>query len=110
MHGTPDRMNALGSAVIPACMAAVALVALCPDVAREPVVIEAPRHCVDLSEAPASELAILPSVGPSLAARIVADRARNGGFATHADLSRVRGVGPATLEALRAETRAGRAP
>ncbi|MCA9602441.1 MAG: helix-hairpin-helix domain-containing protein, partial [Myxococcales bacterium] len=52
---------------------------------------------LDLNTASAAELELLPHVGPALAARIVADRARRGDFHSVAELARVRGVGPKTL-------------
>ena len=66
-------------------------------------VIEVPRHRIDLGTASASELALLPGVGPALAARIAADRVRNGSPASLDELVRVAGIGPATLESLRGE-------
>lgn len=56
---------------------------------------------IDVNQAGAAELALLPEVGPSMAEAILADRARHGPFATVDDLRRVRGIGPATLEAIR---------
>ena len=56
---------------------------------------------VDVNTAGASELERLPHVGPALAERIVAYREAHGPFLTTEDLLRVRGVGAATLEALR---------
>lgn len=53
---------------------------------------------LSLATATAAELELLPGVGPSLAERIVQDRAANGPFATVEDLDRVKGVGPAMLE------------
>lgn len=55
---------------------------------------------IDLDRAPAAELARLPRVGPALASRIVDDREAHGPFGSLEGLHRVRGVGPATLEAL----------
>ena len=43
----------------------------------------------------------LPGIGPSLAARIVADRAERGPFQTPEGLLRVRGIGPRTLDRIR---------
>jgi competence protein ComEA len=62
---------------------------------------------VDLNRASAAELATLPRIGPALAARIVADRARRGPFAAAEDLDRVRGVGPGILAAIRDEITVG---
>lgn len=56
---------------------------------------------LDINTASAEDLALLPRIGPRLAVRIVADRAARGPFAAPQDLLRVRGIGPATLEAIR---------
>jgi competence protein ComEA len=57
---------------------------------------------VDIDRATAEELETLPRVGPVLAKRIVDDRARNGPFGSLEEFQRVRGVGPALAESLRA--------
>jgi competence ComEA-like helix-hairpin-helix protein len=56
---------------------------------------------IDLNTAPASELDLLPGVGPVLAARIIEDRQANGLFKDLEDLDRVHGIGPRTIERLR---------
>jgi competence protein ComEA len=57
---------------------------------------------IDLNTATAEELARLPRIGPGLAARIVADRAAHGPFASADALVRVPGIGPTTLKGVRA--------
>lgn len=57
-------------------------------------------HRVDLNRAGARELAILPEIGPSTAKAIIEDRAARGPFASVTELTRVRGIGPATVEAI----------
>jgi competence protein ComEA len=52
---------------------------------------------IDVNRASAAELSLLPGVGPSLAAAIVADRESRGVFRRPQDLDRVRGIGPAIL-------------
>lgn len=52
-----------------------------------------PSSPVDVDRAEAAELALLPGVGPALAARIVADRRERGPFGSVAALDRVKGVG-----------------
>ncbi len=59
------------------------------------------RTPLDLNRATAAELETLPGIGPALSARIVAYRDSVGGFRDVAELARVRGIGPATLERLR---------
>jgi competence protein ComEA len=56
---------------------------------------------IDLNRADRAELLQLPGIGPNLAARIEEYRRENGGFHSVEELSRVRGVGPATLARLR---------
>ncbi len=62
---------------------------------------------IDVNLAGEDELRSLPGVGPVLARRIVAHRRRNGRFETVEDLVAVKGVGEATLEALREYLLAG---
>ena len=52
---------------------------------------------IDLNSAPASALELLPRIGPALAARIVEARP----FSRVEEVTRVRGIGPRTLERLR---------
>jgi competence protein ComEA len=58
---------------------------------------------VHLSSATADQLDALDGIGPTLAARIVAYRTQHGGFRRVDDLADVPGIGPAKLEALRAQ-------
>ena len=55
------------------------------------------QKVVNINEASASQLALLPRVGPSLSARIVEFRKENGNFKTPADLMLVRGIGEKTF-------------
>lgn len=55
---------------------------------------------IDLNTASAAELDLLPSIGPTLAARIIADREANGPFGSLDDLDRVPGIGPKTIAKL----------
>ena len=56
---------------------------------------------VNLNTADATALDALPGVGPSTAAKIVADRQENGPFKSPEDLGRVPGIGPKKLEQLK---------
>jgi competence ComEA-like helix-hairpin-helix protein len=60
---------------------------------------------VDINAAGVDELETLPGVGPVLAARIVAYRDSAGPFVAVDSLVRVKGIGSATLEALRSRVR-----
>jgi competence protein ComEA len=60
---------------------------------------------IDLNTASEADLALLPRIGPALAARIVEDRAARGPFRDLKDLDRVKGIGPATIERLRPHVR-----
>jgi competence protein ComEA len=66
-----------------------------------------PTRLIDLDRADAVDLDLLPGIGPALAARIEADRATHGPFGSPDALARVRGVGPATVEAIRPYVRGG---
>lgn len=56
---------------------------------------------INVNTASASQLEALPGIGPSKAAAIVADREANGPFPSCDSLSRVRGIGSATVASLR---------
>ncbi len=56
---------------------------------------------VRVNFASTQELEALPGVGPTLAARIVADRKMHGHFLTLTDLKRVKGISPKILDKLR---------
>jgi competence protein ComEA len=56
---------------------------------------------IDLNTADATQLDTLPGVGPSTAAKIVADRQANGPFKSCDDLGRVPGIGPKKLDTLK---------
>jgi competence ComEA-like helix-hairpin-helix protein len=55
-----------------------------------------------LSFASPDSLDLLPGVGPVLATRLVAARREHGPFRTWDDVDRVRGIGPKTIERLKA--------
>ncbi len=61
---------------------------------------------VDINRANLADLEALPGIGPSLAAAIIDDRDRLGAFASVDDLTRVSGIGPATVLRLRADAEA----
>lgn len=56
---------------------------------------------VNLNSATPDQLDVLPGVGPTTAAAIVAHRQQNGPFQNVEQLGDVRGIGPAKLDALR---------
>jgi competence ComEA-like helix-hairpin-helix protein len=61
----------------------------------------ATRGLLDLNSATASELEVLPGVGPVLSGRVVVYREANGRFERADQLMAVTGIGPATYEAIR---------
>lgn len=69
-----------------------------------------PRFTTNINTASATELAQLPGLGPTTAARIVAHRERHGPFASPEALLDVPGIGPATLAAMRPHLRPIRGP
>lgn len=63
---------------------------------------------VDINSAAASELQSLPGIGPSKAEAIIDYRSQNGPFKSVDDLDDVSGIGPATVENLRALVAVGK--
>ena len=61
-----------------------------------------PHPLAFLSSAPPESLDLLPGVGPVLATRLVAARRDHGPFRSWDDVDRVRGIGPKTIERLKA--------
>lgn len=61
----------------------------------------APRAKVDINTATAADLEQLPYIGPAIAARIIADREKNGPFQSIEDLTRVSGIKEGTLARIR---------
>jgi competence ComEA-like helix-hairpin-helix protein len=66
------------------------------------------RHRVDLNRAPWHELVNLPGIGEARAREIVADRERRGPFRGLSELTRVKGVGSATVAGLERHVRGER--
>ncbi|MBI2377184.1 MAG: helix-hairpin-helix domain-containing protein [Deltaproteobacteria bacterium] len=56
----------------------------------------------DLNQVDAEDLALVPGIGPTLAARIVDHRRALGAFRNLEDVDRVKGIGPVLLSRLRA--------
>ncbi|MBS3670246.1 ComEA family DNA-binding protein [Vreelandella boliviensis] len=56
---------------------------------------------INVNTADAELLAELPGIGPSRADAIIEERETNGPFETAADLERVSGIGPATVDRMR---------
>lgn len=61
----------------------------------------AAEEVVNVNDADAGQLSLLPRIGPALAARIVEFRDENGKFSSPDDLMLVRGIGEKTMELLR---------
>lgn len=72
-----------------------------PDGGEAPALPAIARR-IDVNTAPPAELELLPGIGPALAARIVEHRESQGRFGSVDDLQRVKGIGPKTVEKLRA--------
>ena len=107
MSATPaSRLSAVGLVVALVGLAGLARTTPVPPAtphASETV----PRGPIDVNVATVDELATLPRIGPTLAARIVQDRSAHGRFATIDDLDRVPGLGPSTVHEIRAHAIAG---
>lgn len=59
------------------------------------------RFSLDINNAPAHELALLPGIGPTMAERIINERQQHGSFRSVDDVTRVPGIGPVTIEQIR---------
>lgn len=66
-----------------------------------PVSAAEARKVVNINTADATQLALLPRVGPSLAQKILDFRKQNGPFKSAEDLMLVRGVGEKTYQLLK---------
>jgi competence protein ComEA len=64
---------------------------------------------IDLNQAERAELLQIPGIGENLARRIIDHRQENGPFQSVEDLRAVRGIGPMTLERIRAWVRVNNA-
>lgn len=67
-----------------------------------PPKLTTPLLRVNLNEADERELSLLPSIGPTIARRIIENRERLGPFHSLDDLGRIHGIGEKSIEKLRA--------
>lgn len=56
---------------------------------------------MNLNDADERELSLLPSIGPTIARRIIENRDRLGPFQSLEDLGRIHGIGEKSIEKLR---------
>ena len=70
-------------------------------VSGEGIALEGNEVLIDINSAGVGLLCHLPGIGEVMAQRIVDHRAQNGPFASVDALLDVKGIGPATLEAIR---------
>jgi competence ComEA-like helix-hairpin-helix protein len=61
-----------------------------------------PSSPIPINTATAAQLDALPGIGPALAQRIIDYRTEHGPFTSIDDLTKVRGIGPALMEKIRA--------
>ena len=74
---------------------------------RDALATQPVGYLIDLNSADAATIALLPEVGPKLAATIVEYRDAHGGFTSVDDLRHIRGVGPRRMEAISPFVRCG---
>ena len=65
-----------------------------------PLTLAQEMEPINVNTADAALLAELPGIGPSKASAIIEDREANGPYESAADLTRVSGIGEATVEGL----------
>lgn len=109
MNHASSRLSAIGLVVALIGLAGLARSAPSPRIEPDTrssrhSVVEGP---VDVNRASAEQLATLPRIGPTLAARIVDYRAAHGPFRTLDELDRVPGLGPSTIAQIRSHASAG---
>lgn len=80
---------------------ATALVAATLFLTTAPVFAADGQKVVNVNEADAGKLALLPRVGPALAERIIEFREANGKFKQPEDLMQVRGIGQKTFDLMK---------
>jgi len=95
-------VSAPGPAVAPAPAPATAAAPAPPTGSRSAARALLEGRPLDLNRASASELELLPGIGPRLAERIVSDRTARGPFRSVSELERVPGVGKGKLRAVEA--------
>ena len=61
-----------------------------------------PSRPIPINTATAAQLDALPGIGPALAQRIIDYRTEHGPFTSIDDLTKIRGIGPALMEKIRA--------
>ena len=82
-------------------LATVAVAALIALAAVPAFAADAPSGVVNVNTASAEQLALLPGVGPAVAARIVEHREKNGAFKSAEDLMLVKGIGEKSFEKMK---------
>ena len=68
---------------------------------KKEIEVSPAKELIDINSATTKEFERLPRIGPQIAGRIVAYREKNGAFKRIDDITKVRGIGPKTLERLR---------
>lgn len=98
-----DRLN-LAAKLVDGQRILVVEVGATPAVAPEGAAVPSadPGALIDLNAATRAQLESLPGIGPTLAAAILAERDRRGGFRSVNELREVRGIGEARFADLRA--------
>ena len=92
MDMNPNTLSRLRSTRVVSTLLLLALL-----LAALPALGAEKKEVVNVNEASESQLALLPRVGPSIAARIVEFREANGKFKQPEDLMLVRGIGEKTF-------------
>jgi len=89
------------SACIVLALGAIGLALSAPAGGAASVPVAAVRRTIDVNAATASELRLLPNIGPKRAEAIVRSRERQGPYPTLDALQRVHGIVPRTVRGLR---------
>ena len=84
-----------------AALPAMAEPSATPSAAPKPAAGAVLQGTVNINTADATQLALLPGIGPKMAESILAYRSSAGAFNSVDDLVKVKGIGPKSLEKLR---------
>ncbi len=85
---TTSVLRTLGVSVLPFVLSTLLMQSALANTEAAPS-----KKTVNVNQASASQLALLPRVGPKLAEKIIAQRTQSGGFKRAEDLMEVKGIG-----------------
>ena len=101
---TPFHRGGIQRLLVVITIASVVWISLRPRIHETTTIprgVTSPLLRVNLNDADERELSLLPSIGPTIARRIIENRDRLGPFESLEDLGRIHGIGEKSIEKLR---------